>query len=312
MAKQNKTALKVFEKSFDYQQPLSTFDLDDEIIPKMLLSNNSSNADIQILDRQIPRNSYPMHQTANEFCTIYEKGDEEKTFHNEELEKRSDLGNVIRKDDVLISEYPTGKIQSETNDNIHLNKPKKNAVSPEYYEQLLFVNGKSPMVSTKTADENLNFDDITSKENISGDYEDVQVEEAKYENQTVIDAVDRGTHENSYENVEYVKGRLISSSKRLDSEGLYAIGRRFPSFRIINGLKKKTKKINSREKHNKLGKQLNNPDIKNSVSEDAIYSKPRKWKFISKRPQKEDKLDPRKLSEEREPSETPAVERYYE
>ena len=86
--------------------------------------------------------------------------------------------------------------------------------------------------------------------NFSDDYEDVQVEEARYENQSVINAVEKETNGNminDYENVEYVKGRLIphssKSSKRYDSEGMYAIGRRFPSFRIINGKKKKMERM---------------------------------------------------------------------
>ena len=139
--------------------------------------------------------------------------------------------------------------------------------TPEYYEQLLFVKGESPRASTEIKEYEVDSKDAAEEEEegvISDDYEDVQVEEARYEIQSVINAArksEEGNSSNDYENVEYVKGQLIhtsaSKSKSFESEGLYAMGRRFPSFRIIKGKKKTSKRLNSQEKSNKSVKQFN-------------------------------------------------------
>ena len=66
----------VFGKTFDYQQPLSTFDLDDEILPDGIASTYLR--DHSTLQNISP--PYPQHRRTSECFTIYEKGDEEKTF----------------------------------------------------------------------------------------------------------------------------------------------------------------------------------------------------------------------------------------
>lgn len=316
MEKQKKDGKKVYQKVFDSQQPLSTFDLDDEIIPTMLIPSNKDNNDTQRsnIDNNV-YNPYNLHQAPLEFFTIYEKGDEEKTFHNEEMEQRSDSG--ARRNGLSYSEYPTHKLESEPQDIRYNNTLNGELFTPEYYEQLLFVKGESPRVSTEIKEYKVDVKDATEEEEavISDDYEDVQVEEARYANQSVINAArksEEGNSSNDYENVEYVKGQLIqtsnSKSKSFESEGLYAMGRRFPSFRIIKGKKKTSKRLNSQEKSNKSVKQFNNPSINSASKEtDAIYSRPKKWNFMYKRSEKDSKMDIEKNSQV---SETLSVWRY--
>ena len=292
MEKQKVASKKIYAKSFECQQPLSTFDLDDEIVPQVLMtSNNTSDVNTRKGHMNNAYNAYLMHQPPPEFFTIYEKGDEEKTFHNEEMEKRSDDSNNVNNNSrnaVYYTGYPTSMLRSginNTGDGIIVNSEN---VTPEYYEQLLFIQGESPRASTEITDRD--FKDDIMEGNLSDDYEDVQVEEARYENQSVINAVEKemnGNLINDYENVEYVKGRLIphstKSSKRSDSEGMYAIGRRFPSFRIINGKKKKMEGLKDAKRCNKSGKQLSNLSVTTKEATDAIYSRPKKWKFKCKR-----------------------------
>lgn len=310
MKKQKVTSKKVYAKSFESQQPLSTFDLDDEIVPKVLMTSNN-NSDVNTRKGHINNayNTYATHQTPLQFFTIYEKGDEEKTFHNEEIEKRSDNSNNISRNELCYTEYPTPTLRSGTNNTEDENILNPDNITPEYYEQLLFIQGESPRASTEIK----NRDVDTKAGNLSDDYEDVQVEEARYENQSVINAVEKaanGNLINDYENIEYVRGRLIpKNSKRYDSEGMYAIGRRFPSFRIINGKKKKMERMKNDKKCNKSGKQLSNPSVNTKEATDAIYSRPKKWKFKCKRALKDNTITKENDSEA---SENSTTKRYYD
>ena len=286
----------IHQRSFQTQQPLSTFDLDDEIVPSMLIPSSIVNVDTQTnnVDKDVNR-PYNLHQAPLEFFTIYEKGDEEKTFHNEEMEQRSNQST--RRNKISYSEYPTHKLGSEVQDTTNGKDINGDICTPEYYEQLLFIKGESPRASTeiKENEDELKLD--RDRGELSDDYEDVQVEEVRYENQIVINAVKKSKEDtNDYENVEYVNGQLIqpstNKSKSYESEGMYAMGRRFPSFRIIKGKKKSSKRNNSQEKSNKSEKQFNNLNINSASKEaDAIYSRPKKWKFMSKRSEKETKTE---------------------
>ena len=264
MEKQKVQSKKVYAKPSECQQPLSTFDLDDEIVPNMLMSsNNNGDVNPQKCDLINAYKAYAMHRTPLEFSTIYEKGDEEKTFHNEEMEKRSDDSNNISRNVSYYTEYPTTKVKPGNIGTINTSNINCEEFTPEYYEQFLFIQGESPRASTEIKARGIDVRYSTMEENLSDDYEDVQVEEPRYENQSIINALEKKMNVklvNDYENVEYVKGRLIphsSKNNKCQSEGMYAIGRRFPSFRITNGKKKKMRKMKNDEQCNKLGKQSN-------------------------------------------------------
>ena len=262
----------VFGKTFDYQQPLSTFDLDDEILPDGIASNYIH--DHSTLQNHSPL--YPQHRRTSECFTIYEKGDEEKTFHNDELEKRSDIcrSGLTNSTSFDVEDHNTG--------------------TQDYYENILFIKGESPRRSTAIAVEDRDNMYPTEETDNSDGYEDVTIEEAKYENQSVINAVDKAmkeTRANDYENVEFVNGKLIPSTKKYEAEGMYAIGRRFPSFRVANRKKKKhLKKSKKLDMPYISGKRLSNSSTTSSDAEDSLYSKPRKWKFAYRRSDKNTKI----------------------
>ena len=262
----------VFGKTFDYQQPLSTFDLDDEILPDGIASNYIH--DHSTLQNHSPL--YPQHRRTSECFTIYEKGDEEKTFHNDELEKRSDI------------------CRSRLTNSTSFDVEDHNTGTQDYYENILFIKGESPRRSTAIAVEDRDNMYPTEETNNSDGYEDVTIEEAKYENQSVINAVDKAMKENranDYENVEFVNGKLIPSTKKYEAEGMYAIGRRFPSFRVANRKKKKhLKKSKKLDMPYISGKRLSNSSTTSSDAEDSLYSKPRKWKFAYRRSDKNTKI----------------------
>ena len=119
----------VFGKTFDYQQPLSTFDLDDEILPDGIAS--AYIRDHSTLQNHSPL--YPQHRRTSECFTIYEKGDEEKTFHNDELEKRSDI------------------CRSGLTNSTSFDVEDHNTETQDYYENVLFIKGESPRRSTAIA-----------------------------------------------------------------------------------------------------------------------------------------------------------------
>ena len=262
----------VFGKTFDYQQPLSTFDLDDEILPDGIASNYIH--DHSTLQNHSPL--YPQHRRTSECFTIYEKGDEEKTFHNDELEKRSDI------------------CRSRLTNSTSFDVEDHNTGTQDYYENILFIKGESPRRSTAIAVEDRDNMYPTEETDNSDGYEDVTIEEAKYENQSVINAVDKAMKENranDYENVEFVNGKLIPSTKKYEAEGMYAIGRRFPSFRVANRKKKKhLKKSKKLDMPYISGKRLSNSSTTSSDAEDSLYSKPRKWKFAYRRSDKNTKI----------------------
>ena len=262
----------VFGKMFDYQQPLSTFDLDDEILPDGIASNYIS--DHPTLQHISP--PYPQIRRTSECFTIYEKGDEEKTFHNDELEKRSD---ICRSGMTNSTSFDVEDHNNETHD---------------YYEHLLFIKGESPRRSTEIAVEDRDNISPTEETDHTDGYEDVTIEEVKYENQSVINAVDKAMKENrvnDYENVEFVNGKLISRTKKYEAEGMYAIGRRFPSFRVANRKKKKHLKKSRRLDMSYIpGKRLSSSSTTSSDAEDSLYSKPRKWKFAYRRSDKNTKI----------------------
>ena len=262
----------VFGKTFDYQQPLSTFDLDDEILPDGIASTYIR--DHSTLQNHSPL--YPQHRRTSECFTIYEKGDEEKTFHNDELEKRSDI------------------CRSGLTNSTSFDVEDHNTETQDYYENLLFIKGESPRRSTAIAVEDRDNMYPTEETDDSDGYEDVTIEEAKYENQSVINAVDKAMKENranDYENVEFVNGKLIPSTKKYEAEGMYAIGRRFPSFRVANRKKKKhLKKSKKLDMPYISGKRLSNSSTTSSDAEDSLYSKPRKWKFAYRRSDKNTKI----------------------
>ena len=314
MEKHRKRDRKNSDQSLHTQQPLSTFDLDDEIVPTMLIPSSIINVDTQTNTVDNCGNSpYHLHQAPLEFFTIYEKGDEEKTFHNEEMEQRSDQST--RRNGVPYTDYPTHKLGSEVQDVRNRNNINVDICTPEYYEQLLFIKGESPRASTEIKENERELKHKIDEGTESDDYEDVQIEEARYENQSVINAMKTSEEDstiNDYENVEYVNGQLIQSSatksKSFESEGMYAMGRRFPSFRIIKGKKKTSKRMNSREKSNKSVKQFNNPNINiKSKETDAIYSRPKKWKFMCKRSEKDNDVDVEKNNQFLE---TKSISRY--
>ena len=180
--------------------------------------------------------------------------------------------------------------------------------NPEYYEELLFMNGKVPIVSNKSIDKSSEYNKPTNSVmggTVSDEYEEIQIKEAMYQNQSVINAVRcvKGkTKLNDYENVEYLNGKIVRCSdggltkQSTQSEDMYAIARRFPSFRIMNSDKKRAKRANVHAKNNKTSQKsvLHTINPCNSVAnkrvKDPVYSRPKKWNFISRRNLKESHL----------------------
>ena len=88
---------------------------------------------------------------------------------------------------------------------------------------------------------------------------------------------------------------------------MYAIGRRFPSFRIINGKKKKMDRMKNEKRCNKSERQLSDPSVNTKEATDAIYSRPKKWKFKCKRAMKD---SPITIENDSKASENSPTKRY--
>ena len=293
-------------------QPLSTFDLDDEIAPQNVgvFAMNEKNSN-QINEKPIRPDiccEHVINRIKEEPFAIYEKGAEEKTFHNAEVEKRSHLCNDEWKSRTSGICHIAQDYQSVAKQLIDNDALKDEPFNPEYYEELLFMNGKMSIVSNMLLNkpfDHKKFIINTMDDNISDEYEEIQIEEARYQNQSVIDAVSHakgGDKVNIYENVEHLNGKAVSRAENclakqsVPSEDMYAIARRFPSFRVMGAIKKHAKRANGRIKCNKTSSKSvrhtinHNTNIANVEIKDPVYSRPKKWNFICRRNLKDQHL----------------------